>query len=138
MEKLRADFQLNPKNYNLISRFSSINNLLIEGDTGMLNFRNKAIKEIKIWAWFAAVAPLVGLSVLFFIWFFDFNNSYERALTIGFIIMFTTAIIWWWWAIHKIAQITEVMYGAMSNFNEVKKEIEQIRKDIVESGQLSD
>lgn len=96
------------------------------------NFRNKTIKEIRLWAWLAAVLPLSALAGTFFIWVFGTDSMFRLAMVIGETTMFTIAVIWWWWAIYVVRRLVEqwdVTRGRVGEVLDELKEIKQIVKD---------
>lgn len=102
------------------------------------NFHKKKLKEIKWWAWFATVGPIVALAGLFFINIIGLHNWVETLLTIGAIIMFTIAVIWWWWAIWTIAKVTDILSNTVDRFDVVQEDLKTVKKGIRELDQSSD
>ncbi len=94
------------------------------------NFRIKTLKQIKIWAWLAAVLPLVSLAGIFFIWVFGDNTLFARAMIFGETSMFAIAVIWWWWAIYVINKLVHQWDQTRDNVGEVLTELRDI-KDFV-------
>lgn len=93
-------------------------------------FRSKTIKEIKIWAWLAAVLPLSALAGTFFIWVFGTNSLFRVAMVIGETTMFTVAVIWWWWAIYVIRRLVDQWDTTRGRVVEVLQDVKEI-KDII-------
>lgn len=73
--------------------------------TRLKNFSDQKVREIKAWAWAAAVLPLMGLSGLFFLWAFGFENYISQSMVAGATFMFGTAVGWWWWALHTMSNL---------------------------------
>lgn len=96
----------------------------------MNSFRKKTLKEIKIWAWAATVLPITALAGLFFLHYFGWDSLVGQALIIGATIMVCFAVIWWWWAIYTIAKVTDILDTSVAQFNEVKKELGNIKEEI--------
>jgi Zn-dependent protease with chaperone function len=96
----------------------------------MIEFRNKTIKQIKVWAWAASVLPLTALAALFFISIFDASEIYQRALIIGAVTMFATAVTWWWWVIYTIAKVIDVLGTTIDKFEDVKEDLQEIKKEL--------
>ena len=71
------------------------------------NFRDKTLREIRWWAWAAAVLPLASLATLFFIWAYGSDTLYKVAMISGSSAMFTIAVVWWWWALRAISTLIE-------------------------------
>lgn len=91
------------------------------------NFRNKTIREIRIWAWLAAVLPLVSLAGLFFIWLYGSKTSFNIAMVIGETTMFAVAVVWWWWAIYVIKTLVLHWEATRGRVAEVLDEIRSIK-----------
>jgi len=101
----------------------------------MKNFRQKTIREIKLWAWAAAIGPMTALAFLFLLWFFGFDTQIARLMVLGFTGMVFVAVIWWWWAMHKIATVTEILTTTIDKFEDVKNDIRDIKKDLNSSAE---
>ena len=102
------------------------------------DFHQKKLKQIKIWAWAAAVLPISSLAGLFFVRYIGTETYYDIALVIGASIMFAIAVIWWWWALYTIAQVTNILGNIAEKFKDVGQEIKSIRKDISQSDRQED
>lgn len=96
----------------------------------MLKFKDKKIKEIKIWAWIAAVAPITTLAGLFFVSMIGLDEFYQKALTIGATAMFAFAVTWWWWAIYTMANIATILSNVIDRFDSVKQDLKELKKDL--------
>lgn len=96
----------------------------------MKNFHNQKIKEIKLWAWVAAVLPMTVLSALFLLNFVGFETLYHQILIAGGTIMFTLSCVWWWWALHTIGSITNILGNTLKKFANVDIELDKIKKDL--------
>lgn len=90
-------------------------------------FRNKTIKEIRLWAWAAAVLPITALSGIFFIWVFGSDTIFKRAMVVGETTMFGVAVVWWWWAIYVINRIIRHWDNTRAQMSEVLDEIKEVR-----------
>ena len=73
----------------------------------MQNFRDKTMREIRIWGWIAAVAPMTSLAALFFIWAFGTEHLLNVAMIAGATAMFGVAVFWWWWALHAMKTLLD-------------------------------
>lgn len=87
-------------------------------------------QQVSLWTLAAGTLPFVALAGLFFIHFIGWNNMYEQALTIGAIIFFGVAVFWWWWAIHKISIFARLLKQTVDNFQTIREEISNLKKDI--------
>lgn len=91
------------------------------------NFRNTTIRQIRIWAWIAAVLPLTSLAGLFFIWTFGSDTILSKAMVVGETAMFGVAVIWWWWAIFVINKLVRQWEITRSNVSDVLLELKTIK-----------
>lgn len=96
----------------------------------MKDFHTKKIKEIKLWAWAAAVLPITFLAGLFLIEIFGLDTFYHKAIVSGGVVMFAMSVIWWWWALHTIGSVTHILGRTLEKFKNVNKELDSIKKDI--------
>jgi high-affinity Fe2+/Pb2+ permease len=69
------------------------------------DFKNKTLRQIRVWAWMAAVLPISALAGLTFVWIFFDKTVLGYAFIIGETVMFTVAVVWWWWAIYTIRNL---------------------------------
>lgn len=93
-------------------------------------FRTKTIKEIRIWAWLAAVLPLSALAGTFFVWVFGTDSLFRTAMVIGETTMFTVAVVWWWWAIYVIKRLVNQWDNTRGRVIEVLDEVKDIKEMI--------
>jgi len=96
------------------------------------NFGLKKIREIKLWAWAAAILPIIALAGIFFIWMFGTQEMLNISMIIGSTTMFTAAVIWWWWAIHTMYNLIVLWNKADEAMQEVKVDIKEIKQSIRE------
>ena len=92
------------------------------------DFRNKTLRQIRLWAWAAAVLPLVGLAAIFFIWVFGTDTLFSNALIVGETTIFATAVIWWWWAIYVINKIVHQWDTTRQSVSEVLTELRAVKE----------
>jgi len=96
------------------------------------NFRDKTLRQIRIWAWVAAVLPITALAGIFFIWTFSPSSILNTAVVIGETTMFSVAVIWWWWAIFVINKLVRQWDTTRERVVEVLVELKDI-KSIVQN-----
>jgi hypothetical protein len=90
------------------------------------DFRDKTLRQIRIWAWLAAVLPITALSAIFFIWAIGHDTLFKRAMIFGEVSMFAVAVIWWWWAIYVINRLVRHWDITRGNVKEVLDELKDI------------
>ncbi len=95
-------------------------------------FGEKKIKEIKLWAWAAAVLPITGLAGIFFIWTFGTQELLNLSLTAGATVMFSIAVFWWWWALHSIYTLLLLWEKTEYAVSEVRVDLKEIKAAIRE------
>lgn len=101
-----------------------------------IEFKNKTLKEIRLWAWAAAVLPLTALAGIFFVWTFFDHSILGYAMIIGETAMFCTAVIWWWWAMYVFKTLLAHWDGTREKVSDVLvsvTEIKNIIKDLTGS-----
>ena len=98
-------------------------------------FRTKTIKEIRIWAWLAAVLPISALAGTFFVWVFGTDSLFRTAMIIGETTMFAVAVVWWWWAIYVIRRLVDQWDCTRGRVVEVLGEVKEI-KDIIKQASI--
>jgi Zn-dependent protease with chaperone function len=96
------------------------------------NFRNKTLKQIRIWAWLAAVLPITALAGIFFIWIIGSDTLFKRAMIFGEVSMFGVAVVWWWWAIFVINKLVRQWDHTREKVGEVLHELKEIKRVVQE------
>lgn len=96
------------------------------------DFKDKKIKEIRLWAWAAAVLPITALSGIFFIWVFGTKTLFDIAIIIGETTMFAIAVVWWWWALYTIKKVIEMWDEANKNVDIVVHDVHEVTEIIKE------
>lgn len=91
------------------------------------NFRNKTLREIRLWAWAAAVLPISALAGLFFVWTYGTGQWFNIAMIIGETTMFTVAVIWWWWAIYVINKLVRQWDLTRERVSEVLNDVKEVK-----------
>ena len=90
----------------------------------MKNTENQA----KYWRYAAWTSPFVALAILIGEELLGFDTR-----PTSFIIVVTfiaTSVFWWWWAISKIVYMIKCSHKMESNFEELKDELKEIKKDV--------
>lgn len=87
-------------------------------------------KQVLLWAMAACTFPVVALAGLFLIHFIGWDTMYEQALVLSATIFFTAAVFWWWWVIYKISAFSQLLVKSNENFDIIKQELLEIKKDI--------
>lgn len=108
--------------------------------SGPLDFREKTIKEIRLWAWAAAVLPITALASVFFLWAFGFSTWFDKAMVVGETTMFGVAVIWWWWAMYVIKKIVTAWGNTNTSVLEVLSELKAVKgivQDEIASSQVN-
>lgn len=101
-----------------------------------MDFKSKTIRQIRIWAWTAAVFPVTALAGIFFVWTFGTNTWVSIAMIIGETIMFSAAVIWWWWAMYVMRNLVqhwgdtkEKVYSVLNDVKEIKTIVTEVLKE---------
>lgn len=94
----------------------------------MFNFKDKTIKEIRTWAWAAAVLPISALAGIFFIWSIGLSSVFETLMVVGATAMFSIAVIWWWWSMMVFRNLTNLLRDTELDLVWVLKSIKEIKE----------
>ena len=90
--------------------------------------KNNIEKQARWWKYAAWTLPFIALAILIGEELLGFDTA-----PTSFIIVITfiaTSVFWWWWAISKIVYMLKCSFKMESNFEDIKKEIKQVRKDV--------
>ncbi len=68
-------------------------------------FSDKGLTHIRWWTWGAALLPITGLALMFFIWFFGIKELVDVFMISISTIMFCAAALWWWWIIWVVSRL---------------------------------
>jgi len=98
----------------------------------MTNFKLDTIKQIRLWAWAAAVFPVTALAGIFFVWTFGTSTWFNITMIIGETIMFSIAVIWWWWAMYILRNLVQHWDETKDKVGDVLNDVKEIRSIIVE------
>lgn len=96
------------------------------------DFKDKTIKQIRWWAWAAAVLPIGALAGVFFVWRFADGTFFGYIMVTGETIMFVIAVTWWWWAMYILRNIVKHWDQTRENVIIVRQDISQIRQIVVD------
>ena len=95
-------------------------------------FNLKTTNEVKWWAYLGWTLPFIALGLLIFLDFFELSVWYDYARLIVIVSFFAISVFWWWWAIFKIKILADLLLKIADQFDDVKKNIQSIKKDINE------
>jgi protein-S-isoprenylcysteine O-methyltransferase Ste14 len=98
------------------------------------NFKDKTLKQIRLWSWAAAVLPITALAGIFFVWAFGTSSWWSWAMITGETVMFAIAAVWWWWAMYTMRQLVKHWDNTRNNVTEVLKDVVEIKnivKDVI-------
>ena len=98
-----------------------------------MDFKTKTIRQIRIWAWAAAVLPITALATIFFIWQFTPLTVLDYAFFIGKISMFIIAVVWWWWAMYTMRNLVRQWDSTGNKVKELSIDVKDIRSVILET-----
>jgi amino acid transporter len=93
-------------------------------------FARNTYKEVKIWDWFARIAPLTALAIISVCYFFEWNTALDLVLETITIIFFVVCFVWWYWAIYKIAITAKYIKSSQDKFKDLLSELRNFKKDV--------
>lgn len=96
------------------------------------DFRKQTIKQIRLWAWAAAVLPITALAGIFFTWRFFDSTIFGYAMIIGETAMFSAAVVWWWWAMYILRNLVNHWDETRENVKDVLSDVKTIRQIVVD------
>ena len=98
-----------------------------------MDFKSNTIRQIRIWAWLAAVLPITALAGLFFIWRFSPSTFLDYAFVTGETIMFSIAVIWWWWAMYTMRNLVKQWDKTKTDVKDVLTDVKDIKSVIMDT-----
>ena len=96
------------------------------------DFQHRTIKQIRLWAWAAAVLPISALAGIFFTWRFFDNTILGYAMVFGETTMFAVAVVWWWWAMYVLRNLVKHWDNTRENVKEVLHDVKSLKTAISE------
>lgn len=99
-------------------------------EANIMNFKNKTMKQIRLWAWAAAVLPITALAGIFFVWAFFDKSVVSIFMISGQTIMFAAAVIWWWWAMFTMKKLVKHWDGTRDTVSDVLSEVKEMKKAV--------
>lgn len=96
------------------------------------DFKTQTIKQIRIWAWAAAVLPITALAGIFFTWRFYDSTVFGYAMIIGETAMFAIAVSWWWWAMYVLRNLVKHWDDTREHVKSVLTDVRSIRQIVKE------
>lgn len=97
-----------------------------------MDFKTKTISQIRLWAWTAAVLPIIALAGTFFVWKFFDGTVLGYVMITGETIMFAIAVIWWWWAMYVMRNLVQHWDDTKEKVSDVLNDVKEIRNIVVE------
>ena len=98
----------------------------------MTSFKETTIRQIRLWAWAAAVFPITALAGIFFVWTFGTSTWVSIAMIVGETIMFSIAVVWWWWAMYILKNLVQHWDDTKTKVVDVLNDVKEIRSIVVE------
>ena len=83
-----------------------------------------------MWEFLAKILPAIALLIVLILHFADLQNTVDLimiAISFAFSII---AVIWWWWIMMFARKLTEVNNKSLDRFEEIAKELKDLRKEI--------
>ena len=96
------------------------------------DFKTNTIKQIRIWAWAAAVLPITALAGIFFVWRFFDGTTLGTAMIIGETIMFSIAVTWWWWAMYILRNLVNHWDETRDKVKDVLVEVKDMKNVVID------
>ena len=91
---------------------------------------DKTLKQASYWVYAAWTAPFVALTILLGEIILGMDTIAGATAVTVVVTFVATSVFWWWWAITKIVYMIKVTQKVEDNFERLKEELRQIRKDL--------
>jgi len=85
-------------------------------------------KQARWWKYAAWTLPFVALAILIGEELLGFDTAPTSLIIV--VTFIATSVFWWWWAISKIVYMIKCSHKMESNFEELKDELKEIKKDV--------
>jgi len=85
-------------------------------------------KQARWWKYAAWTLPFVALAILIGEELLGFDTAPTSLIIV--VTFIATSVFWWWWAISKIVYMIKCSHRIESNFEELKDELKEIKKDV--------
>ena len=85
-------------------------------------------KQAQYWRYAAWSAPFVALAILVGEILLGWKTNTTALIVVTTFI--ATSVFWWWWAISKIVYMIKCSYKMERNFEELKNDFKEIKKDV--------
>lgn len=87
-------------------------------------------QQAKYWRYAAWTSPFAALAILLGEIFLGFDSVVNITSIMVTTIFITVSVFWWWWAISKIVYMMNAAERVEKNFESVKKELIEIKRDV--------
>jgi hypothetical protein len=134
MQGLFFDYKYKPLTSSICILCQTLNNIM----RVIRDFSERTLREIKWWAWGAAVLPITALAGLFFVWAFGTEGLYNASMALGATFMFAVAAVWWWWIIWTVAKILKKDREVAEEFRQAQHSLKDIKNLIKETFTATD
>lgn len=100
--------------------------------TKLNNFKSQTLRQIRLWAWAAAILPVTALAGIFFVWAFFDNTVFGIAMITGETLMFAVAVAWWWWAMYVLRNLVRQWDDTKDKVADVLTDIKDVKSIVNE------
>jgi len=83
-----------------------------------------------MWEFLAKILPAISLLLVLIVHFADLQNTFDYIMIAISVAFSVTAVIWWWWIMMFARKLTEVNNKSLDRFEEIAKELKDLRKEI--------
>ena len=91
---------------------------------------SKLENQVNIWSMSARVLPVLTILVAAILYLVDVNTYTQMFFMCVAIMFLAVSITWWWWVMYAIKDIHKNINISISQFDNIRKDINQLRKDI--------
>lgn len=97
---------------------------------GADQLRDRTLNEVSIWIRLASILPLTVISFMGLCYLIGLDNLVEIVSVFALTGFLAVASVWWWWSVNTIIRITRIMNTAYTQFDDIQKNLQQLKKDI--------
>lgn len=83
-----------------------------------------------MWELLAKTLPATALLLVLLLHFAELQNTFDYIMIAIAVVFAITAVIWWWWIMAFARKLTEVNAKSLDRFDEIAKELKDLRKEI--------
>jgi hypothetical protein len=93
-----------------------------------IEFRNKIIRNIRLWALLAVVLLIVGVVYIAAVWLYGSAEMFEKSIIVAPGLMLVVIVVWWWWTVRTISTLIDHWNETRDDIGTVVVEVKAIKQ----------